>query len=293
MIPILYKGLRAKKKGELTIFLALLLSVIMAFLITVISGVRKNMQKTEMIINSDIAIRACFAEYSKPLFDDFHLMYLDSSYGVGECEDNNIINHYSIYLTSNMNSGGIYKDDIEISDIQLLEVKRAKDNDYDDLRYQIKYYISHGENIQSDKEALIKYIYDCLGSVRNARNGYTSREEYEYLLFGNESEELNRQMAEETYWNSFCIWNEEDNGKVWRRYDFNDYENYLRESLFEMDEGLLLYRMVDVINKRIRSYGNEDFDIDKCICEAKLQIDMTGNDGYCDFIYSKYGYRVR
>lgn len=98
-----------KKRGEITVFLALILSVISAFILLLIQHVRTYVYRSEIVCAVDNAVRSCFAEYNKELFDRFGILLIDSSYKGPEGGIDNVEDHFSMYLTESLSTGEVYE----------------------------------------------------------------------------------------------------------------------------------------------------------------------------------------
>lgn len=76
--------LRIRKKGEITAFLSLTFFLVLAIVGTVIEGARINISKvyTERALKT--AVDSVFTEYCKPLYDNYHLFFLEKDNLSGE-----------------------------------------------------------------------------------------------------------------------------------------------------------------------------------------------------------------
>ena len=63
-----------KKRGSVTVFITLLMTVIAAFILTLVSYVSGISDKLEAEYAADNAIRSCFAEYNRELYKRFHII---------------------------------------------------------------------------------------------------------------------------------------------------------------------------------------------------------------------------
>ena len=77
-----------KHRGEISVFLVLMLSVLSSFVIALIMHVRIFISRSEAAYAMNNAVRSCFGEYNKAVYQEFHILLIDSSYkGIdGGCE---------------------------------------------------------------------------------------------------------------------------------------------------------------------------------------------------------------
>lgn len=67
-------------RGGITVFLTLILSVLSGFIIALTGLTKRYIAKSEAVYAVDNAVRSCFAEYNRELFDRYHILLIDSSY---------------------------------------------------------------------------------------------------------------------------------------------------------------------------------------------------------------------
>jgi len=89
-------------KGEITVFLSLLLSSILALLGITFKSAGNQSVKFQDEVAMDAALRSCFGEYHKELYEKYHLLYIDSSYRVSESEIKNTEEHLLYYMQNNL-----------------------------------------------------------------------------------------------------------------------------------------------------------------------------------------------
>lgn len=278
--------MRYRLKGEITVFLSLTLSSLLMFMIVILSGIKRNLIKSEVEIAADVAMHACFAEYSKALFEEFHLLYIDPAYR-GDCiNDDLLLEHYNVYFGENINNRANYglKNSV-VYDSKITNIYRACDESNKDINRQIMNYSCKKYGRASDGELLIMYIEECIGSMGNYHGGYTGRTEYEYLIYGSDDDNYNRQCAVDEY----ELYKERrDNGITY--FTYSDYELFLQESLREIPSDRLMERLKTIINRRIRVIENSDFDINRCICFLEIESAIQSGSGYRYVMNKEYGY---
>lgn len=69
------------RKGYITVFLALTLSVVLSLLVGLIYGVRENAIRYKIRDAADISIRSSFGEYDRFLWSRYNLIFVDAGYG--------------------------------------------------------------------------------------------------------------------------------------------------------------------------------------------------------------------
>lgn len=124
-----------KLRGEITIFLTLVLVLILALVGTMIEGVRINVAKVVSERTLITAMDSAASQYSIPLFQDYHLVLLDLGYDSNQINENNAISdmlesiEYSFnpekdlsllgtsVPISNINLLKLYMDDLKITEM--------------------------------------------------------------------------------------------------------------------------------------------------------------------------------
>lgn len=71
------------KRGEITVFLALVMSLLLSLVITVIEGARINTIRFQIECAADLGVYSALAGYRRELLDRFDLFFIDMSYGTG------------------------------------------------------------------------------------------------------------------------------------------------------------------------------------------------------------------
>ena len=262
-----------KDKGSVTVFLTLMLSVIAAFIIALITSVRGYVSKSEAASAVDLAVRSCFAEYNRELFQRFHIPLIDSSY---KCADNGIDRvreHFASYLESSMSTGVVqyvevpsYTDALEGNGEYLYEtaVRYAKEETGIDDRL----------SGYDDNAYFLTYLLDVCGNSESPSERPYRMGEIEYLLYGFDNDYENIRLAHED-----C----EEDGE-------SDYEEYLIEKLEE--EGLLLLRrrFSDLVTEYMRENGSPGFDFDKCYHSISFSAKIIGPSMGDYMITREYAY---
>lgn len=72
-----------EKKGSITVFLALILSLLLSLVCTSIESVRMASARTQILNSMDIGLYSVFGQYDKKLLEEYDLFALDGSMGGG------------------------------------------------------------------------------------------------------------------------------------------------------------------------------------------------------------------
>lgn len=137
------------KRGQITVFLALLLSIICGLLLTIIESTRINAMRMQMESGMDIGLHSVFAEYNRALLSRYDLFYIDTSYGEGSSSIRNTKEHLFEYMQINLApnidqrfaAGDWFQMDIRDMDIQTYLL--ATDYDGRAMRRQAVNYMKH------------------------------------------------------------------------------------------------------------------------------------------------------
>lgn len=96
-----------KKRGEISVFLILLLPVLSSFLIALIMNVRILVSRSEAAYAVDNAVMSCFAEYNKAVYSQFGILLIDSSYKSTDGGVDRVAEHFSTYLENSMSTNTV------------------------------------------------------------------------------------------------------------------------------------------------------------------------------------------
>lgn len=248
-----------KKRGGITIFLTLILSVISAFIITlaVISG--RYISKSEAVYAMDNAVRSCFAEYNRELYDRYHILLIDSSYKGYEKGKDRIEDHFAMYLENGISEN-------ELCRAQISEEENAAESNNGYLYEAGVDYARKTGNIDGrfsgtgDDAYFLAYLWDVCGNRDSIRENSCRTGEIEYLLYGFDSDDENIRLAGEDY--------EESEGMT--------YDEYLSSRLEE--EGILLLRrrFGELISEYMQQNGSPGFDLDECYHKVTFTAILKG-----------------
>ena len=138
-------------KGEITIFLALILSVVIGLLSVLIESAKVQAIRLNLEGIMDMSLHSCFGEYNQELLRRYDLIFVDSSYrGSKEPGIDSIILHLSEYLMENSelsvgrSHGDWYKE--ALVDVKADKYMLATDNEV--FRNQAVEYIKEYGKVQ-------------------------------------------------------------------------------------------------------------------------------------------------
>lgn len=93
------------KRGYMTVFLALSLTLILSLVFTVIEGARISAIRMKFECAADIGMNSVLAEYHRELLEQYDLLFVDTSYGGGDADISNTEAHLKNYIQNNLQSG--------------------------------------------------------------------------------------------------------------------------------------------------------------------------------------------
>lgn len=95
------------KRGVLTVFFCLLLSVMLVVTGTMIEAVRITGARIQAQAVSDSAVDSLFSEYYKPLWDKYHLLFFCGTYGQMSFSAQAVVEHMQEYMDANLSPQGM------------------------------------------------------------------------------------------------------------------------------------------------------------------------------------------
>ena len=85
-------------RGSITVFLALILSLLLSMVCTSIESVRMASARTQILNSMDIGLYSVFGQYDKKLLEDYDLFALDGSMGGGQLNLAKICDNLESYM---------------------------------------------------------------------------------------------------------------------------------------------------------------------------------------------------
>lgn len=89
------------KRGSITIYLALSLSVLLLLFNVLFVGTRDSVIRTKTECSMDAALYSVFAEYNRELLEQYDLLFIDTSYGSGQGSIVGLSAHLRAYMNEN------------------------------------------------------------------------------------------------------------------------------------------------------------------------------------------------
>ena len=88
------------KKGSITVFLALILSLLLSLVGTSIQSVQAAAARTQILSSLDIGLYSLFGQYDPTLLKEYDLLFLDGSNGNGELDLGAVYDNMESYMKS-------------------------------------------------------------------------------------------------------------------------------------------------------------------------------------------------
>ncbi len=123
-------------KGQITVFLSLMFTIIISLILTVIEGARIQAIRFQTECAADMALNSALAEFHRELFSQYDLLFIDTSYGTAQPGLSNTQEHIRAYMDANLNpySGAVAfraKDwmKLKTENVAILRAAAASDED--------------------------------------------------------------------------------------------------------------------------------------------------------------------
>lgn len=130
-----------RAKAYLTIYLALSLTVLIAVVMTLLAGVKKNTVRMEEELALDTAGYSALAEYDRELLERYDLFFIDTSYGSDKPQVEKTGNRIKDYVNKNLQDGKLLES--RLANIGMQDVEVATDYGGEVFKHQI---IEYEEN---------------------------------------------------------------------------------------------------------------------------------------------------
>ena len=132
------------RKGYITVFLSLSLTLILSLVFTVIEGARISAIRMKFECVADIGMNSVLAEYHRELLKQYDLLFVDTSYGTSSPSIANTEEHLRNYMQKNMQNqktAAIHSArdflNMRIGNAELMECSIASDDNGNVLKRQI------------------------------------------------------------------------------------------------------------------------------------------------------------
>lgn len=127
-----------KNKGQTTVFFSLMISVLLLFTLTALEVGRIYMSKVKVQAVVHSAQTSIMADYNRELFERYHLLFYDPTYGTGStavAEE-----RIAGYIEESLNGGDGKLYEYQVEDIALTNTVSITDEDMKQLKEQIREY---------------------------------------------------------------------------------------------------------------------------------------------------------
>lgn len=129
--------MRRAFKGEITIFLSLIFSVLLIVVLGLWESSLYYLQKSHIENNMSMAGNSLLSEYNKTLWEKYSLFVIDSSYRGKTAQTGKMTAHAQNYIEENLNGSGQSKKKITENSIEVVDIGYATDNSCEALYEQI------------------------------------------------------------------------------------------------------------------------------------------------------------
>ncbi len=122
-----------RTEASVTVYLALVFTVILSLLLLIVEGARQNAIRLKLESAMDLSLTSIFAEYNRQLLEQYDLFFIDTSYGQPGASLENTKAHLKSYLEDNFAAGnetvGVTKDllNLHAGEINVLDYSLASD----------------------------------------------------------------------------------------------------------------------------------------------------------------------
>jgi hypothetical protein len=272
--------------GVITVWLTLLLTCMLGFVLIVIECIRYNTAESICIQSGKLATMSAMADYEPDIYENYHIFALDLSYGQEILDESILKKNISKY--SNMSINPNYLDlnkevkDVmgcSVKDVKLSNLKCIKD-DTDSFINQICYYMKEHKNSKYNKdmynnvnwgkkELVCSYIMTHFSSYKSPYIlGYMKKKyvyEIEYILMGKDIDNDNMKLIKKLF-NSNDI--DEDNMDIVCSDDV--YMTKLYAELLKLDMDLMCKRIQELIIQNI----NKTYKKNICYKDLVTSVDV-------------------
>ncbi len=136
-------------KGQITIFLSLIISALLLLSLTAIQAININLVKEKCTINSRSIVSTIKSEYESYVFENYHILLLDKSFGgLSEEEKEESLKEL---MQENLGSN------IILSDLNIVEYKYLMDEECKAFKAQIAEYMTYAA-IETSFDSIIEKI---------------------------------------------------------------------------------------------------------------------------------------
>ena len=73
---------RNQTEGSISVYLALTSTIMLSLILLIVEGARENAVRMKLECAMDLSLSSVFAEYNRPLLEQYDLFFIDTSYGL-------------------------------------------------------------------------------------------------------------------------------------------------------------------------------------------------------------------
>ena len=92
---------KRRYKGSITVFLSLIMVVFFVFACSILEGIRIQGTKVRAAACLDMGLFSVFGEYERKLLSQYHVFFLDGSYGTGQIDEEKILERLRFFINQN------------------------------------------------------------------------------------------------------------------------------------------------------------------------------------------------
>ena len=164
-----------RKNAAFSLYLAMMLSVMIPLIWTMIEASRSNAIRMRIECAMDLASDSVLAEYNRKLLDDYGLLMIDTAYGTSRGSAENLLGRIDEYINKNLSPGesaGILQSDLlrlSLESTEIREISRGSDESSSVLRHLALSYMyeKYGISYVSDTADLISSHGDIEADSRD------------------------------------------------------------------------------------------------------------------------------
>ena len=156
-------------RGSITVFLSFVLTMVLGLFFTMSEVLRFFCLKKQTDRASLIAVESCFADYCRPLWEEYGLLGVDLSYGKDELDTETFEKRYYRYLDENGNAEGTHFFQSYPKKAALLDYSVLTDNDYAGLVREAAKSVEN--NVGEDMISLLSELTDRVKSAEEGTDG--------------------------------------------------------------------------------------------------------------------------
>lgn len=139
-----------KNKGQTTVFFSLMISVLLLFTLTALEVGRIYMSRVKVQAVVHSAQTSVLADYNRQLFERYHLLFYDPTYGTGSTAvaEEKIAD----YMEQSLNGGGVKLYEYRVEEVALTNTGTIMDEDMQQVKEQIRQYEQTAGTLQKLKD---------------------------------------------------------------------------------------------------------------------------------------------